>query len=220
MTLVEEAFLDIHRGRIHPFYIQIGRKRRKEDLTYYFQGFPSFHPVEKALLGAAEGRVYDAAAGAGRMGLTLQERRIEAVCGDASSVMRRIGLERGCSDYRIEDLLAPTLPEYFFDTVVFMGNSIGFCRNKDEIAGVVKTLSDRLVPGGLLLMSATDPSVFGLEKSAFLPFVQIYKKREEKGGWFLADISLIREASSGLFTIEAMMSHEGMNGFFFRKREG
>lgn len=220
MTLVEEAFLDIHRGQRRPFYIQIGRKRRREDLSYYFQGFSSFHPVEKALLGAASGRIYDAAAGAGRVGLALLEKGHDVVCGDASPVMKMIATQRGCPDYRIDDLLGPETVNELFDTVVFMGNSIGFCREKRDVERVLLRLSQRIRHGGLLLMSATDPALFGLEKSGFLPYTHRYKKRDEAAGWFLAGPALICGAVPETLFEEALMSHKGMNGFLFRKRGG
>lgn len=219
MTLVEEAFLDIHRGLIRPFYIQIGRKRRREDLTHYFQGFPSFHPVEKALLGAARGRVYDAAAGPGRVGLALLGEGHEVVWGDVSPVMKMIATQRGCPDYRTDDLLGPETVNELFETVVFMGNSIGFCREEREVGRVLSRLSRRIRPGGLLLMSATDPSLFGLEKSGFLPYTHLYKKKREDAGWFLAAPGLICESLPDSLCEESRMSHKGMNGFLFRKRE-
>lgn len=220
MNLVEEAFLDIHRGQPRPFYIEIGAKRRKEDLSHYFKNFPFFHPVEKALLGAVQGRVFDAAAGAGRMGLYLLGQGHETVCGDVSPVMKRIAEERGCPDYRIDDLLGTETPGELFDSVVFMGNSIGFCRDKEEIAQVLRRLSERIRPGGLLLMSTTDPSLFDLEKSAFLPYFQLYKKKREASGWFLAGPALVSESAPDSLIGEALMSHNGMNGFIFRKRGG
>jgi SAM-dependent methyltransferase len=220
MTLIEEAFLDIHRGLIRPFYIQIGKKKRREDLAHYFQGFKAFHPVEKALLGAARGRVFDAAAGAGRVGLALLGLGHEVVCGDVSPVMKRIATERGCPDYRIDDLLAPDRVNELFDTVVFMGNSLGFCRDETEVERVLFRLSHRIRPGGLLLMSATDPALFGLEESGFLPYIHLYRNKTEEAGWFLAHPALICGAIPDSLYQEALMSHKGMNGFFFRKRDG
>jgi SAM-dependent methyltransferase len=218
MDLIEEAFLDIHQGSFSLFSIQIGKRRHPEDLAYYFKRYKDFHPVEKALLNAAQGKICDAAAGPGRIALYLQGKSHKVVCLDASLVMKLIGRERGCRHYETEDLLKEKEETPCFDTVTFFGNSLGFCRNAGDVAFVLRRLSRKLFPGGVLLLSVTDPLLFGLNRSRQLSFLQHYKGRTQKGAWFCATPALIRESLPDEMEEEALFYEKGLYGFLMRKK--
>jgi SAM-dependent methyltransferase len=115
--------------------------------------------LDERALGEARGAVLDVGAGAGRHALALQASGVDVVAIDVSpicvDVMRRRGVERA----HVADVfsLDTGLQEgERYDTILFLMQSIGIAGSRFGLERLLRTLADRLHPGGQVLVDSSE----------------------------------------------------------------
>ena len=218
MDLIEKAYLDIHNGDPSELLLVMEDGEYPEDLLYYFGGHDTFHPMEKALLLHASGKILDAGAGPGRIALYLESCGFRVSCADSSPVMRDIGMARGCLSYSLMDLLGRVEPSEAFDTVTLMGNTTGICRDDDDLKTLMDNLAAFVKPGGRILLTFTDPEVFGAGADTLLKYRVKYRGEEEDGTCFLVSPGTLADALNTSCSVEYADLRDGLYGMVIRKR--
>jgi SAM-dependent methyltransferase len=123
----------------------------------YFAPFKDWPEHEKQAIRFAKGRVLDVGCGAGRALLYLQEKGIECVGIDASSLAVKVSRERGVKDARVISItrVGPQLGK--FDSILMFGNNFSLLGGKRRGEWVLEKFRRLANPGVQLIVTSTDP---------------------------------------------------------------
>lgn len=123
----------------------------------YFATFKDWPDHEKQAIRFAKGRVLDVGCGAGRVLLYLQEKGIDCVGIDVSSLAVKVSRERGVKDARVVSItrVGPQLGK--FDSILMFGNNFGLLGGKKRAEWVLEKFRRLGNPGVQLIVTATDP---------------------------------------------------------------
>lgn len=217
MTLLEHAYNDYAQGLQEPLYITSVHGTIEEDLSYYFSSYRDFFTIEKRLLRYVRGTIIDCGAGPGRITLYLQKKHTRVSALDSSEVMKNIALARGVHEYILADAFA--LPgSLTADTILLLGNTIGICRSNDDIVRLFSSCTHILSRNGRLLLTATEPEVFGMQTSTCIAGTLTYRGNSESFSWFLASRHDIESAASAAgLRLDYIDACDGVTGFVFTR---
>lgn len=131
--------------------IDVGDPRR------YFATSDEWRPTEREMIDRLSGRVLDVGAGAGRVGLYLQERGCDVVALDVSEGALEVCHRRGvrATFHGTVYEVAQTRP-HPFDAFVLCGNNMGLLASRDEAPRFLSTLASMAVPGAIILGTWVD----------------------------------------------------------------
>ena len=119
--------------------------------------FASARPDEKRAVLEARGRVLDVSCGAGRVALWCQDRGLEVVAIDISSLALEVARLRGVRDCRFMDVTKLSLPEGHLDTVIMFGNNLGIGGDIQKTQGVLRSFYHVTGEDGIMIASTRDP---------------------------------------------------------------
>ncbi len=108
-------------------------------------------------LGRARGRVLDMGCGWGRHVLWLQQRGLDVVGIDRSPGAVEVARLSGCRDVRVMAIDDAGFPPASFDTLVFMGGTIGIGCDIPGLARRLQRLHPIVPPGGCLIAHIREP---------------------------------------------------------------
>ena len=218
MNLIDNAYYDFFKGISDVVYMKYKDRFLVEDLSVYFSDYNDFFEMEKQLLTYVSGKTIDVGAGPGRITLYLQEKGIDVVAVDNSPIMREIGLKRGVKKYELENIFRLSSVSEKFDTVIVFGNTIGVCKNIDELEEFFEILEEILTENGKILLTATSPEQFNFSKTTKINMELIYKDAKEPFSWHLFHRNDIVDAASTAFLgLDYIDEIDGLTGFIFSK---
>jgi SAM-dependent methyltransferase len=146
----------------------------------YLAEYRHWHPIERAAMRYARGRVLDVGCGAGRHALYLQEKGLDVLGIDSSPLAIEVCRQRGlrCAEVRSISQVSTRLGT--FDTVLMMGNNFGlfgsFMRARKLLARLGKATSKR----GRIVASSMDP--YGTEAPEHLVYQAENRARGRMSG--------------------------------------
>jgi 2-polyprenyl-3-methyl-5-hydroxy-6-metoxy-1,4-benzoquinol methylase len=188
-----QAFVDYFNGDrnayiiLHNYSGDQPISKEKINISSYFEDFKE---ADKNALDECYGKVLDVGAGPGTHSLALMKRGIDIYSIDSSlgavEIMKKRGLKNViCSDIR--DYKAQK-----FDTLIFLGNSIGLFGDVNEMEKFLRTIDELLMPDGQILI----PTHF--IKLPFVKYIELsieieYKKiTSERFKWFTIEPELLK----------------------------
>ena len=128
------------------------------DAGYFVAPFAQWDdPVERRAMRFVRGRVLDVGCGAGRVCLHLQERGLEVVGIDSSPGAIRCCLARGVRDARILALDAVDGTLGAFDTIVFLGQTLGMLGSRARARRLLRRLAALTTDRGRIVAETFDP---------------------------------------------------------------
>jgi len=146
----------------------------------YFAPFKDWPDHEKQAIRYAKGRVLDVGCGAGRVLLYLQEKGLECVGIDVSSLAVKACRERGAKDARVISItrVGPQLGK--FDSILMFGNNFGLLGGKKRAEWVLEKYRRLANPGVQLIVSTTDP--YATNDTDHLNYQKFNLRRGRMGG--------------------------------------
>ncbi len=160
-----------------------------EDVSVYFHEYPQWDKDEKEAILFAKGKVLDIGAGAGRVSLYLQQRRLRVTAIDISPLAVRVCKLRGVKDARLlslEKILS--LRTEPFETVVMFGNNFGLFENSFRAKYLLNKLYGITSPEALILAQSSDP--YKTRKPTHLKYYAFNRQRGRMAGQFRIRLGL------------------------------
>ena len=161
--------------------------REEIPIDWFFREPDDFPTLEQYALSLCRGTILDIGAGVGSHALALQQKGLEVMAIERSSLACQIIQERGVNQY-----LAASYEEYCgpaVDTMLLLMNGIGLVGSLSKLSGFLQWAETYIQPGGQLLFDSSDVSYLFVGKTKpedyYYGEVQFqYEYREEYGEWF------------------------------------
>lgn len=129
-----------------------------EDAWWYFASFRNFPSFEKKALAYAKGRVLDLGCGAGRHTLYLQSRGSKVFAFDTSARIAMIARSRGVRRIGVASACEVLpLSACRFDTVLLLGNNLGFCGGSKQTARLLHEIARVTRPHAHIIATTRAP---------------------------------------------------------------
>jgi SAM-dependent methyltransferase len=132
--------------------------------THFFRTESEMNDAEIAALNRCKGRVLDVGAGAGCHALVLQQRGIEVLALERSSLSCEVMRARGVREVGEADVMS--LSGQQFDTILLLMNGFGIAGTEDGLVSLLSHLQTLLVPGGRIVGDSNDIRYFKEESAA------------------------------------------------------
>ena len=124
----------------------------------YFKDFPDWPDCEKRAIKLAQGRVLDVGAGAGRVALYLQKRKMSVTGIDNSPLAVKVCRKRGVKDARVLPIESmQTFAANTFDTILMFGNNFGLFQNPRQAKRLLRIMHRITTPHARILAESLDP---------------------------------------------------------------
>jgi len=133
--------------------------------THFFRTESEMNAAELEALNRCKGRVLDVGAGAGCHALALQQRGMDVLALERSTLSCEVIRARGVRKVGEADVMS--LSGQQFDTILLLMNGFGIAGTEDGLVGLLGHLKTLLAPGGRILGDSTDIRYFK-EESATL----------------------------------------------------
>jgi SAM-dependent methyltransferase len=154
--LFGRVLYDCFRGVSTEYYLRRDDNLLERDSSLrYFRTWPEMPAHHRCLLSHARGRVLDVGAGAGQHTLALQGRGLAVTAIDASPLAVEVCRARGVRDAREMDANDLRLDETF-DTVLFLGNTLGIAGTPNGLRALLRRLHDLVTADGHILAELND----------------------------------------------------------------
>jgi SAM-dependent methyltransferase len=132
--------------------------------SHFFRTESEMNVAELEALNRCKGRVLDVGAGAGCHSLLLQQRGIEVLAIDRSSLSCEVIRKRGVRAVGEADVMS--LSGQQFDTILLLMNGFGIAGTEDGLVNLLSHLKELLAPGGRILGDSTDIRYFKEESAS------------------------------------------------------
>ena len=123
----------------------------------YLDPFPLWHVTDRKAMRFARGRVLDVGCGGGRHSLYLQEKGLDVVGIDNSSLAVEVCKRRGLKNVKLMSLAQVNHNLGKFDTVLMMGNNFGLMENRDRAKILFKKFFRLTTSQGRIIAQTADP---------------------------------------------------------------
>jgi len=132
--------------------------------THFFRTESNMNPAELEALNRCKGRVLDVGAGAGCHSLILQQRGIEVMALERSSLSCEVMRAREVCEVGEADVMS--LSGQQFDTILLLMNGFGIAGTEDGLVSLLSHLKTLLAPGGKIIGDSTDIRYFKEESAS------------------------------------------------------
>lgn len=146
----------------------------------YFAFYKNWHPLEKAGIKLAHGRVLDVGCGAGRVALHLQGKGQKVIGIDNSPGAIKICRSRGVRDARLMDFGSIDATLGRIDTVVLFGNNFGLFSNFRRARRLLARLDRICSANATIIASIIDP--YATSNPDHLSYHRRNRERNRMGG--------------------------------------
>lgn len=185
-------------------------------VDYLFRTYADMPEIEKKALALARGEILDVGAGAGSHSLELQKKGEQIFALEISSGCCDVMKQRGVKNVIHSDILSYTKEKY--DTILFLMNGIGVCRDFYGLRVLLKHVKNLLLPGGQILLDSSDLIFMFQDEDGTIeiplidkyygefPFTMTYKNEILKDQWLYIDSDNLKAISEELgFSCEILM---------------
>ena len=145
------------------------------DLQGLFTPYSEWPECERKALTHVKGRVLDIGCGSGRHSLWLQERGIDVVAIDISSLAVRVAKARGVKVPLLMAAQGLAFAPDAVDTVLLLGNNFGICGNITDTQRMMRQLYRIVSEDGCVITSCRD--VTGTSDPEHLSYQELNRKR-------------------------------------------
>ncbi|KQC11754.1 MAG: hypothetical protein APR63_12225 [Desulfuromonas sp. SDB] len=146
----------------------------------YFKQYKDWPDMEKKAIKYAKSPVLDVGCGAGRHSLYLQNKGMEVLGIDQSSLCVELAKRRGLKNCRWLDLKNITSDLGMFRTILMLGNNLGLLENMSRARVVLRKFSRITTPDGLIIGECVNP--YKTEDSYHLEYQKQNRKRGKLSG--------------------------------------
>lgn len=146
----------------------------------YFAPLKDWPDHEKQAIRFVKGRVLDVGCGAGRVLLHLQEKGVECVGIDVSSVAVKVCRERGVKDARVISITRVGPPLGKFDSILMFGNNFSLLGGKKRAEWVLEKFRRLGNPGVQLIVTSIDP--YATDNPDYLTYQKFNLRRSRMAG--------------------------------------
>jgi SAM-dependent methyltransferase len=188
-------------------------------ISYFFRTYEDMPMIEKKALELVLGKILDVGSGAGSHTLKLQELNENVTALEISSGCCEVMKKRGVHKVIHSDIL--NYSEEKYDTILFLMNGIGICRDFDGLRILLKHVKDLLLPNGKILLDSSDLIFMFQDEDGTIeiplidkyygefPFTMTYKEEIMKDQWLYIDADNLKAISEELgFSCEILMHGE------------
>jgi SAM-dependent methyltransferase len=123
-------------------------------VKYLFREIDAMPEIEQTALKLAKGNILDVGAGAGSHSLILQNAGKSVTALEISPLLCKVMQER-----QIKHIIQSDIFQYNetqFDTILFLMNGIGMCRDFNGLSDLLQHLKSILAPDGQILLDSSD----------------------------------------------------------------
>ncbi len=146
----------------------------------YFAEFKNWVPYEKKAVRLARGRVLDIGCGAGRVALYLQNRGMDVLGIDNSTLAIKTCRKRGLRKARVMPITQVSRKLGEFDTIVMFGNNFGLFGSFDGARRMLKRFAGMTGPKARILANTFDP--YQTDDEVHLNYHRFNRRRGRMGG--------------------------------------
>jgi SAM-dependent methyltransferase len=147
----------------------------------YFAEFKDWPKIQKQAIKYAKGKVLDVGAGAGRVSLYLQKKKIDVVAIDNSPLAIKVCKKRGVKHAKVLPIeKIGTFKPNTFDTILMFGNNFGLFGGFKKAKTLLKKFHKITNPNALIITENVDP--FKTEDPVHLSYHKFNKKRGRMPG--------------------------------------
>ncbi len=147
----------------------------------YFAEFKDWPKIQKQAIKYAKGKVLDVGAGAGRVSLYLQKKKIDVVAIDNSPLAIKVCKKRGVKHAKVLPIeKIGTFKPNTFDTILMFGNNFGLFGGFKKAKALLKKFHKITSPNALIITENVDP--FKTEDPVHLSYHKFNKKRGRMPG--------------------------------------
>lgn len=148
--------------------------------AHYLAGPEDWQPYDHRAVDRARGEVLDVGAGAGRIALELQRRRVSVTGLDISPGALAVCRKRG-----VRTLVQASVDEHAqvgprYDTFLLLGNNLGLIEGADRAPGFLAALAALARPGAEIIAHGTDP--YGTNDPVHTAYHELNRRRGRLGG--------------------------------------
>ncbi|MBT5021445.1 class I SAM-dependent methyltransferase [Candidatus Woesearchaeota archaeon] len=147
----------------------------------YFAEFKDWPKIQKQAIKYAKGKVLDVGAGAGRVSLYLQKKKIDVVAIDNSPLAIKVCKKRGVKHAKVLPIeKIGSFKPNSFDTILMFGNNFGLFGGFKKAKTLLKKFHKITNPHALIITENVDP--FKTEDPVHLSYHKFNKKRGRMPG--------------------------------------
>ncbi len=188
-------------------------------VEYLFRKFQLMPKIEQKALELSEGKILDVGAGAGSHSLELQKLNKNVTALEISPLLCQVMKERG-----VKHIIQSDIYDYqasTFDTILFLMNGIGMCRDFNGLKKLLTHLKPLLNPKGQILLDSSDLIFMFMDDEGVIdlplldkyygefPFTMTYQSEQIKDQWLYIDFDNLSDiATSCGYTCELILTGE------------
>lgn len=147
----------------------------------YFAEFKDWPKIQKQAIKFAKGKVLDVGAGAGRVSLYLQEKKLDVVAIDNSPLAIKVCKKRGVKHAKVLSIeKIGTFKLNTFNTIIMFGNNFGLFGSFKKAKLLLKKFHKITSPRALIITENVDP--YKTEDPVHLSYHKFNKKRGRMPG--------------------------------------
>ena len=147
----------------------------------YFAEFKDWPKNQKKAIKYARGKVLDVGAGAGRVSLYLQKKKIDVIAIDNSPLAIKVCKKRGVKHTKVLPIeKIGTYKPKTFDTILMFGNNFGLFGSLKKAKTLLKKFHKITTPNALIITENIDP--YKTEDQMHLQYHKFNKKRGRMPG--------------------------------------
>lgn len=147
----------------------------------YFAEFKDWPKIQKQAIRFAKGKVLDVGAGAGRVSLYLQKKKLDVVAIDNSPLAIKVCKKRGVKRAKVLPIeKTGTFKLNTFDTIIMFGNNFGLFGSFKKAKLLLKKFHKITSPSALIITENVDP--YKTEDPVHLSYHKFNKKRGRMPG--------------------------------------
>jgi len=147
----------------------------------YFAEFKDWPKIQHKAIKYARGKVLDVGAGAGRVSLYLQKKKINVVAIDNSPLAIKVCKKRGVKHAKVLPIeKIGTYKPNTFDTILMFGNNFGLFGSFKKAKTLLKKFHKITSPNALIITENVDP--YKTEDSVHIQYHKFNKKRGRMPG--------------------------------------
>ena len=173
---------------------------------YLFRSPKDMPDIEQKALGLAKGRVLDVGAGAGAHALALQALNMDVHALEVSPLLCQLMHKRGVEQVIETDIYKHNGTTY--DSILFLMNGIGMCRNFEGLKKLLAHLKGLLNPGGQVLLDSSDLIFMFIDEDGTIdlpltqsyygefPFTMQYADQSMSDQWLYIDFDNLKDIAS------------------------